>query len=109
MVESTVTQKSQSSQPKGSSNSLADKFDSNLYLGNSKNSASGVGSMPTETKGSQGTADQERKNSTKDSSASAKVSDGASSIAKQVEVPKLVIEQIFLRVVRAASVGEHRN
>ncbi|XP_049413685.1 serine/threonine-protein kinase D6PK-like [Solanum stenotomum] len=82
VVESTVSQKSQISQPKGSSNSLADKFDSNLYLGNSKYSASGVGSMPMEVKGSQGTADQERKNSIKDSSASAKVSDGASSIAK---------------------------
>ncbi|KAF3638537.1 Protein kinase G11A [Capsicum annuum] len=82
MVEPTVGQKSQSSQPKGSSNSLADKFDASLYLGNSKHSASVVGSMPTEAKGSQGTADQETKSSIKDSSASAKVSDGASSIAK---------------------------
>ncbi|XP_004244035.1 serine/threonine-protein kinase D6PK [Solanum lycopersicum] len=96
VVESTVTQKSQSSQPKGSSNSLADKFDSNLYLGNSKNSASGVGSMPTETKGSQGTADQERKNSTKDSSASAKVSDGASSIAKTSGSAKISDRADFL-------------
>ncbi|XP_015082148.1 serine/threonine-protein kinase D6PKL1-like [Solanum pennellii] len=96
VVESTVSQKTQSSQPKGSSNSLADKFDSNLYLGNSKNSASGVGSMPTETKSSQGTADQERKNSTKDSSASAKVSDGASSIAKTSGSAKISDRADFL-------------
>ncbi|KAG5597995.1 hypothetical protein H5410_039227 [Solanum commersonii] len=96
VVESTVSQKSQSSQPKGSSNSLADKFDSNLYLGNSKYSASGVGSMPTEAKGSQGTADQERKNSIKDSSASAKVSDGASSIAKTSGSAKISDRADFL-------------
>ncbi|KAH0707431.1 hypothetical protein KY290_011986 [Solanum tuberosum] len=96
VVESTVSQKSQISQPKGSSNSLADKFDSNLYLGNSKYSASGVGSMPTEAKGSQGTADQERKNSIKDSSASAKVSDGASSIAKTSGSAKISDRPDFL-------------
>ncbi|KAK6785692.1 hypothetical protein RDI58_019147 [Solanum bulbocastanum] len=96
VVESTVSQKLQISQPKGSSNALADKFDSNLYLGNSKYSASGVGSMPTEAKGSQGTADQERKNSIKDSSASAKVSDGASSIAKTSGSAKISDRADFL-------------
>lgn len=96
MVEPTVSQKPQSCQPKGSSNSLADKFDSSLYLGNSKHSASGVGSMPTEAKGSQGTADQERKSSIKDSSASAKVSDGASSIAKTSGSAKISDRADFL-------------
>ncbi|KAJ8532497.1 hypothetical protein K7X08_012420 [Anisodus acutangulus] len=80
MVEPIVSQKSQSNQPKGSLNSLADKF----------------GSMATEAKGPQGTTDHERKSSIKDSSASAKVSDGASSIAKTSGSAKISDRADFL-------------
>ncbi|KAK4355152.1 hypothetical protein RND71_024123 [Anisodus tanguticus] len=80
MVEPIVNQKSQSNQPKGSLNSLADKF----------------GSMATEAKGPQGTTDHERKSSIKDSSASAKVSDGASSIAETSGSAKISDRADFL-------------
>ncbi|XP_060190051.1 serine/threonine-protein kinase D6PKL2-like [Lycium barbarum] len=82
MVEPTVSQKSQSNQPKGSPNSLADKFSS----------------MATDAKGPQAIADQERKSSMKESSASAsaKVSDGASSIAKTSGSAKISDRADFL-------------
>ncbi|XP_059282306.1 serine/threonine-protein kinase D6PKL2-like [Lycium ferocissimum] len=82
MVEPTVSQKSQSNQPKGCPNSLADKFSS----------------MATEAKGPQTIADQERKSSMKESSASAsaKVSDGASSIAKTSGSAKISDRADFL-------------
>ncbi|XP_009774023.1 serine/threonine-protein kinase D6PK-like [Nicotiana sylvestris] len=97
MVEATASKKSQSSQPKGSPNLLADKFDSSLYLGNSKEAPGGVGTLPSEAKGPQGsTADQERKSSIKDSSASAKVSDGASSLAKTSGSAKISDRADFL-------------
>ncbi|KAK4341930.1 hypothetical protein RND71_037746 [Anisodus tanguticus] len=80
MVEPIVSQKSQSNQPKGSLNSLADKF----------------GSMAIEAKGPQGTTDHEMKSSIKDRSASAKVSDGASSIAKTSGSAKISDRADFL-------------
>ncbi|PIN06797.1 putative serine/threonine protein kinase [Handroanthus impetiginosus] len=74
-VETTGEAKLHSHLRKGSVSSLAGKLDSSLYLGNSK-----------QVPAFDHTADQEKKKlengSVKDSSASAKVSDGASSIAK---------------------------
>ncbi|KAI3466408.1 hypothetical protein Pfo_023071 [Paulownia fortunei] len=74
-VETTTEAKLHNHLQKGSVSSLAGKLDSGLYLGNSK-----------QVPAFDNTADQEKKTSdsgnVKDSSASAKVSDGASSLAK---------------------------
>ncbi|KAM7495659.1 hypothetical protein LguiB_030268 [Lonicera macranthoides] len=71
--------------PKGSALSLADKLEASLSLGQLKQVPAGKSRNTCETRGSvEGTANQEKKTSgtVKDSSASAKVSDGASSLAK---------------------------
>ncbi|KAK3003926.1 hypothetical protein RJ639_018035 [Escallonia herrerae] len=83
----TVNQKLQNPQEKEFANALADKLDSNLSLGHPKEVPTNQHSTSSETRGSlEGIADPETKisgqESVKDSSASAKVSDGASSLAK---------------------------
>ncbi|XP_055807788.1 serine/threonine-protein kinase D6PK-like [Solanum dulcamara] len=86
IAEATTKKKSNSYQQVGSADFLIDKFDSSLYLGNLKHAPSGAASMPCEAKGLQCAVDQEKKASEngtiKDNSASAKVSDGAGSLAK---------------------------
>ncbi|PHU04091.1 Protein kinase G11A [Capsicum chinense] len=85
MAEATTKKKSNSNQQVESADLLVDKFDSSLYLGNMKHAPSSAASTPCEAKGSQCGVDQEKKaseNGTKDNSASSKVSDGASSLAK---------------------------
>ncbi|CAK9145105.1 unnamed protein product [Ilex paraguariensis] len=82
-VEATVNKKSQDFQQKGPANYLGDKLDLSLSLGDSKQVPTSINPTPSETRGS---VDQEKKRAehrtVKDCSASAKVSDGASSLAK---------------------------
>ncbi|KAK2967309.1 hypothetical protein RJ640_004875 [Escallonia rubra] len=85
--QATVNQKLQNPQEKEFANALADKLDSSLSLGHPKEVPTNKHSTSRETRGSlEGIADPEKKisgqESVKDSSASAKVSDGASSLAK---------------------------
>ncbi|KAK3021546.1 hypothetical protein RJ639_046494 [Escallonia herrerae] len=85
--QATVNQKLQNPQEKGFANTLADKLDSSLSLGHPKEVPTNKHSTASETRGSiEGIADPEKKisgqESVKDSSASAKISDGASSLAK---------------------------
>ncbi|KAH6778600.1 D6 protein kinase like 2 [Perilla frutescens var. frutescens] len=81
-VDSTAEKKLQNELQKGAVYSLAGKLDSNLHLGNSKQAPM-----------CENTADQEKKTSNlknvKDSSASAKVSDGTNSLAKTSGSPKI--------------------
>ncbi|KAH6768097.1 D6 protein kinase like 2 [Perilla frutescens var. frutescens] len=81
-VDSTAEKKLQNELQKGAVYSLAGKLDSSLHLGNSKQAPM-----------CENTADQEKKTSNlknvKDSSASAKVSDGTSSLAKTSGSPKI--------------------
>uniref|UniRef100_A0A5B6ZZT8 non-specific serine/threonine protein kinase n=2 Tax=Davidia involucrata TaxID=16924 RepID=A0A5B6ZZT8_DAVIN len=86
-IEATEDKNSQNSQQKGSANSLADKLDSSLSLGDLKQVPINENLTVSETRGSlEGGVDREKKISeqgtVKDSSASAKVSDGTSSLAK---------------------------
>ncbi|KAK9269650.1 hypothetical protein L1049_001427 [Liquidambar formosana] len=69
---------------KGSANSLSDKFDSSLSLGDLKEVPTNVAPVVSETRGSlEGVAVQEKKTLEHSiSSAPAKVSDGTSSLAK---------------------------
>lgn len=80
----TEEKKSLKSDKKESSNSLAEKLDSSLSLGNAKQVLAHVGPLVNETNGSvEGGADKEKKTSENGvSPASAKVSDGTGSLAK---------------------------
>ncbi|CAK9148883.1 unnamed protein product [Ilex paraguariensis] len=86
-VEAIVNKKSQDSRQNGSANYLADQLDLSLSLGDSKAVPIGINPAISETKGTlEGIADQDKKTAeprtVKDSSVSAKVSDGTSSFAK---------------------------
>ncbi|KAA8527083.1 hypothetical protein F0562_008688 [Nyssa sinensis] len=86
-IEATEEKNSQNSQQKGSVNSVADKLGSSLSLGDMKQVSRTESLTVSETRGTlEGGVDQEKKTSDqgtiKDSSASAKVSDGNSSLAK---------------------------
>lgn len=85
--EASLNQKLHNSQQMGSANSLADKLDSSVSLGHLQQTPKSKNPTISETKGSlESIADLEKKTSelgtAKDSLAAAKVSDGASSLAK---------------------------